>query len=205
VSSTPPTGSKITIGYERGREVLRIPYAPRGAMVRFAAGFGIFWLVGWIFGIVGAGMKLMEAQDAEDKEFLLFWLAIWVPAGLFLLFRVYYMLRSSVPESFALRGDGITYDSGMPPYQVSSGFRIWKDTRKSPYRKHLVKEFSVSDLGTLKLRETDTGNRLTIDQDNQRLDLAVDASEIDREWLYGYLSQRYSLELVRGRPAGRRI
>jgi hypothetical protein len=53
-------------------------------------------------------------------------------------------------------------------------------------------------LQSLRLRETDTGNRLTIDVDAARLDLASAASEVDREWLAGVLTRRYSLTQVSG-------
>jgi hypothetical protein len=75
---------------------------------------------------------------------------------------------------------------------MSFNYMNQRDVWKSLFRKRLIKEFTGSDLRTLKLRETDAGNRLTIDMDSERLDLAKSASEIEREWLYGYLSQRYS-------------
>jgi hypothetical protein len=53
----------------------------------------------------------------------------------------------------------------------------------------------------LRLRETESGNRLTIDVDAARIDIAPTASEVEREWLARLLAQRYSLPQVFGTPA----
>jgi hypothetical protein len=48
-------------------------------------------------------------------------------------------------------------------------------------------------LQTLRLRETETGNRLTVDLGAQRLELASQASEVEREWLARLLARRYAI------------
>jgi hypothetical protein len=50
-------------------------------------------------------------------------------------------------------------------------------------------------LQSLHLRESNDGNRLTVDADAARLDIAQSAGEIEREWLYQLLATRYSLRL----------
>jgi len=47
----------------------------------------------------------------------------------------------------------------------------------------------------LRLRETDAGNRLTVDASESRLDLALTGSEIDHEWIYQLLAKRYVLAI----------
>jgi hypothetical protein len=49
------------------------------------------------------------------------------------------------------------------------------------------------DLRSLRLRETDVENRLTVDVASTRVDLGRAASEVEREWLYRVLKERYSL------------
>ena len=66
-----------------------------------------------------------------------------------------------------------------------------------PKRRRLV--FGPKELSTLKLRETDAGNRLTIDVGADRIDLASDASEVEREWLFELLQREYSGEISRGK------
>jgi hypothetical protein len=60
-------------------------------------------------------------------------------------------------------------------------------------------ELDRRKLQSLRLRETNDGNRLTVDADALRLDIAPSASEIEREWLYQLLADRYSLSLAQGR------
>jgi hypothetical protein len=43
------------------------------------------------------------------------------------------------------------------------------------------------------LRETDADNRLTVDVDSSRLDIGRAASEVEREWLYQMLADRYAI------------
>jgi hypothetical protein len=52
---------------------------------------------------------------------------------------------------------------------------------------------SRQDLRSLRLRETEIANRLTVDVASKRIDLAQGASEVEREWLYRVLAERYAL------------
>ena len=56
-------------------------------------------------------------------------------------------------------------------------------------------ELDRHTLQSLRLRETDGGNRLTVDAGAQRLDLAGAATEVEREWLYRLLAKRYALSV----------
>lgn len=76
----------------------------------------------------------------------------------------------------------------------------WKDL----FPKRTIVELDGCKLATLRLRETDAGNRLTIDANASRLNLASTASEIDREWLYQVLAKRYSLPISGARSVGNR-
>ena len=62
-------------------------------------------------------------------------------------------------------------------------------------------EIERKQLQSLRLRETETGNRLTLDLDASRLDLAQTATEVEREWLAKVLARRYSLTQVSGNAA----
>jgi hypothetical protein len=59
-------------------------------------------------------------------------------------------------------------------------------------------ELDRRGLQSLRLRETSEGNRLTVDVDASRIEIARSASEIEREWLYQVLVKRYSLALPQG-------
>jgi len=56
-------------------------------------------------------------------------------------------------------------------------------------------ELDWQKLQSLRLIKTNDGNWLTVDVDALRLDIAQSASEIEREWLYQLLANRYSLPL----------
>jgi hypothetical protein len=49
------------------------------------------------------------------------------------------------------------------------------------------------DLRSLRLRETESDNRLTVDVASARVDLGRAASEVEREWLHRLLTERYAL------------
>ena len=111
------------------------------------------------------------------------------------VYWAYRAFRPSVPESLRLMPDGVTYDSGIPPLQTYSGYTWNKDAWKSMFPKRTRVELDRRKLQSLRLRETNDGNRLTVDADTLRLDIAQSATEIEREWLYQLLTKRYSLPL----------
>ena len=113
--------------------------------------------------------------------------------GILVFFTLFRILRPSVPETLVFTRPSITYDSGVAPFQFSFSFRSQMDIWKKLFQKRLRTEFDPNQIQTLKLREFDTGNRLTIDQGNKRIELAADASEPEREWLFALLKNEYRL------------
>jgi hypothetical protein len=153
----------------------------------FVGSFLLVWLGGWFAGISNAVSKLSSGQAPAT---LVFWLVGWTLAGAFAAHWAYRALRPSVPESLRLMPNGVIYDSGIPPFQaLTSRTDFWK----SMFQKRTRTELDWQKLQSLRLRETDDGNRLTVDADALRLDIAQSASEIEREWLYQLLANRYSL------------
>jgi len=189
MSSQPPSGSKITILREGTDEILCVPQPKKGVMPYFVSFFLIFWLGGWLMGFMSATSQL---KTEPGNMFLVFWLAGWTLGGVFAIYFLYLSVRPAVAESFTLRSGSVHYDSGVAPFQVSFNVTNQKDVWKSLFQKRVRTDFVTSDLRTLKLRETDVGNRLTIDKDSERVELAKSVSEVEREWLHGYLSKRYS-------------
>ena len=101
------------------------------------------------------------------------------------------VFRPSINESLALLPTGIKYDSGLPPFQMHFGFTNQKEAWRSMFPKRTKIEFNRKQMKTLTLRETDSGNRLTVDAGAKRIDIAVDDSEIEREWLFKILKKKY--------------
>ena len=88
----------------------------------------------------------------------------------------------------------LTLDTGFPPFRLPSGQQMPRDQFKLLFPKRRRVEFSPSDLRTMTLRKTETGNRLTIDKGAERIEVATGASEIEREWLFDVLQNAYGTQ-----------
>jgi len=186
--AAPPSGSNNSITTAGADDVIVIPYLG-GSIIRFLAGlFILFWLGGWFFEFTTVGSKVLSGAAAI---FEVVWLAAWTMGGLMAIYFLYRLLRPSVPETLRLRANDVVYDSGMPPVQLY-GYQNQKEVWNSLFAGRKIVELSKDQLKTLRLRETDLGNRLTVDAGRVRLDLARSASEIEREWLARILKERYS-------------
>jgi hypothetical protein len=62
-------------------------------------------------------------------------------------------------------------------------------------------EFTHEDLRTLRLREVDSGNRLTIDKGGEKIEFGASLTEVEREWLFSLLVGEYKVEQGRGANA----
>jgi hypothetical protein len=103
-----------------------------------------------------------------------------------------------------LKRTGIAYDSGLSPPQ----FNAWNDSRrtsdrwKSTFPKRIRTDLDQRQLQSLRLRETEAGNRLTVDVNAERVDIASGASEVEREWLARLLAGRYALPQISADASG---
>jgi len=190
----PPAGSQISVVRDGGDPVIVIP-APRGSSRYFMGLFLLFWLGLWAVGFNAAASQLWSGKG---NAFLVFWLGAWTLGGLFASASVYRSFRPPIPETIELKRSSVGYDSGVPPLQWDPW--SFSGNRKSPIRawrlvfpKRIRVDLGQRQLQTLRLRETDAGNRLTVDVDSDRIDIAANASEVEREWLARLLAGRYSL------------
>ena len=194
----PPAGSKISVIDEDGNSKVIIP-AASGVGRYFTGAFMLFWLGMWTVGFRDVSSKILSGNF---QPFLVLWLGAWTLGGVFAAYTAFRAFRPSVPETLTLKRNSIAYDSGITPPQFNTygRYQSRKDVWKQAFPKRVRVEIERKQLQSLRLRETDTGNRLTIDVDAARLDLAPAASEVDREWLAGVLARRYSLAQVSGNP-----
>jgi hypothetical protein len=193
----PPEGSKIWIANDRGDPTVVVP--PASGVGRYLMGFFLlFWLGMWMFGFRDAATKIMSGVTANG--FLVFWLAAWTLGGLAAAYAAYRAFRPSVPETLELNRNSVGYDSGIAPPQFDSSWRSRNPANSwsSAFPKRVRLEFERDQLQSLRLRETETGNRLTIDLGNRRHEIAPTASEVEREWLARLLARRYGLPQVFG-------
>jgi len=185
----PPDGSKITLEHLGSVRLLTVPYGGGGALRYFIGLFILFWLGGWVVGFKHAASEILSG---EGSQFLYFWLGGWTLGGFFALYFAYRVFRPSVSETLKLGIDYVDYDSGIPPFRLHFAFNNQKEMWRSIFPKRIRKIIKRDELKTMTLRETDSGNRLTIDVGVERVDIATAASEIEREWLHVYLSRSYS-------------
>jgi hypothetical protein len=191
----PPPGSKITVRIDDGDPVVVIPSGSAGLM-RYGVGlFLLCWLGGWTVGLFGVSWQLLSGRmPLPAAGFTLFWLCAWTVGGVLVAYQVYRIFRPSVPETLRLRRGSLLYDSGVAPFPMNVGYAHYRDRWKSAFPKRTIVEIDRKGLQTLRLRDTDSDNRLTVDVNATRLVLAVNSTEIEREWLYQVLVDRYALE-----------
>jgi hypothetical protein len=189
MANPPPPGSTMRVHTDATGEIITIRKLG-GGLIRVGMGlFLLVWLGGWTVGFVSA---FDEVLGGEADPFLIFWLAGWSLGGLFAFYFLFRIFRPVVPETFTLLGTSIRYDSGIPAFSPNFSTRSQMNAWKDVFPRRIRHELDQNALRSLALRETDNGNRLTIDIGAKRIDLAKTATEIEREWLYETLSRRYS-------------
>ena len=196
---SPPQGSKISIIEGNGDPTIVIP-AP-GSFSRYFVGlFMLFWLGMWQMGFRDAGSKVLAGNA---PAFLIFWLCGWTLGGIAAAYTLFRVVRPSVPETLALGRNSVAYDSGVAPPQFNSYRRNQNPIAawRSAFPRRLRADLDRNELQTLRLRETEAGNRLTVDVEGQRIDIAQAAGEVEREWLAKLLARRYALTQVMGSAA----
>jgi hypothetical protein len=191
----PPTGSKITVRTDDGDPVIVIPYATSG-LARYSGGlFLLVWFALWTAGLVAVGTKfIVDAFRGHADIFTAFWLVIAIMADVYAGYAVFRIFRPAIPETFRLKRGSLLYDSGVIPPQMTYGYTKYRNRWNPMFAKRTVVEIDRKGLQTLRLRDTDSGNRLTVDANAARLDLAVNSTEIEREWLYQLIADRYTLD-----------
>ena len=203
----PPSGSKILVTESGADSVITIPQGSGGPVRYFVGLFLLFWLGGWVAGFGAVTSKLWSGglESLAANGVLVLWLGGWTLAGAFAMFYLYKIFRPSVPESLRLMPDSIAYDSGVPPFQLSFSQTNQKEVWKNLFSKRLRVELDRQQLQSLRLRETDSGNRLTMDANTARLDVARSVGDVEREWLYQLLAGRYLKSSAPGSaPVGKR-
>ena len=198
MSITPPANSKIVVTTDAsGYPALKLPVSSN--YIRFPiAAFLVFWLGGWLMGEVSVIHELLSGSPKAASPFLVFWLGGWTIGGGFAVLSLYRMLRPAVPETLTLSAAGLVYDSGIPTpdfyaFNRYAAYRGRTNPWKKIFQKRKVITIFQSEMSTLRLREGDGGNRLTVDKGIDRIDLGESLSDVEKEWLYDQLKAAYRL------------
>ncbi len=200
--SSPPAGSAISLTDAPSGRLVTIPH-PKASRARyFPMTFLAFWLCGWLLGEVTVLSQLLTRPFEAASLFLVVWLCVWTVGGAFAGLTLRRMLKRSIPETLLMTASGLTIDSGLKPVNPFSdpGWKRsagWNERREAIFPKRMVETANRRSLETLQLREGDSRNRLTLDIGAHRVELAASASDVEREWLFKLISDRYRLH-----PAG---
>ena len=209
MDQNPPPGSNISITTGAVDPTIIIPVVD-SPYRNFVGLLGLFWLGMWSIAFIKVSSKVMAGST---NGLLIFWLCAWTLGEIYAALTLYKISRPLVPESLELKSNGVTYDSGIspPPFGWGSYYRSLfspnahaknrKDSWNYIFSRRVRVDFDRLQLQSLRLREAETGNRLTIDLGAKRLDIASAATEVEREWLAGVLARRYSLPQLSGDAA----
>ena len=181
-----PQDSVIRLEKLNGFPLVVIPY-PKRLLERIPTGlFILFWLGGWAFGFVVVGGLIISG---EAGVFHYFWFGGWSIGGLWAMAITRRIFQGAKDQMLWLNKPKLSLDTGFPAFS-------YKDANKHPLRSlksnRVKTELTPNQIETLELRETESGNRLTVDIGAKRVDLAAGAGEIEREWLYDYLMKEYA-------------
>lgn len=190
----PPKGSRLKVDFDGRHQKIMIPHKSGDVLRWFIGCFYLFWLGAWLNGWIFAASVIFNPNSSSSVIFFhFFWLGGWTLGGAMVMWMLYRFFRPSVPETIILSDLGMSYDSGTAPLVFPYGMgeskaEFWE--KMFPTRIRAV--FNQNQIRTLKLREFDSGNRLTIDNGSQRIDIAAGASEPEREWLFDVLKRHYN-------------
>ena len=182
----PPGKSRIKVEMEKGVRKITIP--PDRYTLSFYAFFGtllllLFYMIQPASNVGPVLREIINSRFPYDPFSNIEHLFVTILAVLFLFFFAIVGWHKHA-EIFLLRHEGLAYNS-----RVRRGFL--KQERVDDSEVEII--FTPELLGTLKLLKLSSGNSLTIRLDGEFLDLATNASSLEREWLYGQIKEKYSL------------
>ena len=187
-----PNNSKIEIFTENNNQVIIIPHTKSSMLKYFIGPFMIFWLFGWVAGFINVSSQILKG---EGNLFLIAWLSIWSIGGIFAFYFLYRIFRKTIPEKLTLKKLELSIDTGIPPLSFTfMNIFDMQEYWKNLFPKRKLYTLNHNEIRSLSLRETGMKNRLTIDKNSTRIDIAKSASEIEREWLFKYIQTFYSIE-----------
>ncbi|MCK6471029.1 MAG: hypothetical protein L6R28_04715 [Planctomycetes bacterium] len=199
---TPPLGTTIRVEDEWGTPKLVLPHKASPMRYLFTLA-SIAVLCAWA--LIWTSLTNEVVNNTEWFEgFLVVWLCAWTLVGILHLYTLYRLYAAGAPETFTFALPNLQYDSGTPPVKLLIGFGFRPQTE---YFKSLVakrKQFTITqgELASLRLREHESGNRLTVDCGGQRIELGASLSEIEREWLFKTLAAHYGLPEEKNKSEG---
>jgi hypothetical protein len=206
----PPSSSKITCDAEPGQVRITIPPPASNyldTLQKTLIHISVLMALGVFYWFITA---LLHAPRVDAIAVLLASIFLLGPVvyGLILASAfAYRQFRPALPEVFVLSESKLTWDPGTSLIRTrwSWGDFFPREMWTTFYPKRVVQEFSPANIQTLRLRDASSGNRLTIDKDGRRWDLAFPAAHAERKWLFAALSEFYRPALPTAAMASGRV
>lgn len=172
--------------------MLVLPSARVSAARYGVALFLSFWLCGWAFGWISAANQLFSGGKGAGP-FLIIWLGGWTVGGVFAISHLWRLLRPCVPETISFAKPYLIYDTGVHPPASGWDYRRRQDFWKTVFERRKKIQFTQEEVATLRLRDTESGNRLTIDHGSDRIDIGKALTEVERESLFNLIREEYKI------------
>ena len=184
-----PADSKLQIDEVDGKSRITIPYQFENQRGKFQAALLISVLL-WLAGSIGLGY-LAFFQDKDWIVTLGFF--AWLCGGLYTVLSIYWISKNPKDQEIILKESSLYVDTGSPTMSFEVSLKIHDFEKKTLHtRKQL--EFDIKELKTLKLRNTVSGTKLTLEKPRFRVNLAELATEQDRQWLYDLIQSKYLMD-----------
>lgn len=186
ITSPPPAGSKIDQLVDGGKT--KLSWKPKSSVLRFApAGFLIFWLTGWSYGL---SQTLKQLLTAPFNLHTLLFLGGGTFAALMVLKLIWQTIRPIVPESITLDFASLQYDSGVAPLNMAAPQLQQAEEGINPlFARRKKLSLTRDQHPTFVLEQIATRQRLRVDVGAERVEIGRSLTEPEREWLYGVLKQ----------------
>lgn len=186
-----PQESKIVMTTdERGFPKMVLPVASYGFMRVFPAIFLMAWLGGWGVGEWQVVKSLLNrgAGVGGAEAFQLFWLAGWTVGGIVAFLFLIRLVRPVVPETLVFNSSTIDYDGGHQPFAIDPNQMQRGSAAKTFLSKRVRVSLTLPQIRTFKLQD----GRLTVDIGINRKEVGSGLTEVEKEWLFENLKNRYS-------------
>jgi len=137
-----------------------------------------------------------DAPSSGISVFVLGLIAGVIARGVYIALPLSNDLRPAVPASLRLAQEGIDFDSGIQP-TAASACSIEGRNMPDNSTKRIRRKLDRGQLKSMRLRQFETGSRLTVDVENERIEIARGATDVECEWLFRLLVDRYQLKTDR--------
>jgi len=133
----------------------------------------VIWFVMFILALTDFFDGVWSAEGGQRSTVFMFGWTVWLAVGgMFVAWFLFQTLRPPVPASLRLAREGIDFNSGIKPRRF----------------------VDLGQLKSLRQCEFETGTRLTVEIGNERIEIARGATEVERDWLFRLLVDRYHLK-----------